>query len=292
MNNYAAKAQLLSLLTLCAFATLSCTSPQAVSTFAGDAQKTFDQGPALFRDLEASCVRRHRDAEPVVALYRPPVSSTPAAPPEEAAVCQAFAPRAEALIRASGVVSAYFKALEQLASFNTSSVSTDSEQAATNAATAAQLDPSQIDSVGKLAGIVMQAFTAHYQRRHLLEALRQADSALGSATQGFQTVVGTDYESLLASERRALVSRYQEVGETGDRATVLLLNRAYSDDLQQLDRRKAAADAYVQALLEIREGHHQLALNAGRLGAKELSLAIEPYTSRLQTLLPRVQQAF
>jgi len=277
------------LLVLAACLAGSCTSPQAVATFADNAQKALGQGPELFRDLQASCVRRHQDAQPIVAVYLPPAASAPGQA-DVPAVCHAFGPQGDALIQASGVLTAYIKAIQQLAAFNTSSVSSQSESAAENAATAAQLNTVQIDSIGKLTGFVAQAFTAHYQRRHLVEYLRQADSSVSSVTQGFQDIVGKDYESLLAEERRALGFRYQQAGDVSDRATILLLNRAYIADLQELDRRKAAADAYVQALGLIREGHHQLALNAGHLGSKQLSLAVASYDTKLQALLPQLQK--
>ncbi len=100
------------------------------------------------------------------------------------AVCARFAPQGEALAKASGVLSAYFKALQQLASFNTSTVSSASEQTAENAATAANLSSTQMADVGKLAALVTQIFTARYQRRHLLEYLREADTSISSVTTG------------------------------------------------------------------------------------------------------------
>ncbi len=46
------------------------------------------------------------------------------------------------------------------------------------------------------------------------------------------------------------------------------------------------------ALQQIRDGHHTLAKNAGHLSAKDLSVALQPYTSELQTLVPALQKSF
>ncbi len=182
--------------------------------------------------------------------------------------------------------------MQQLASFNTSTVSSDSQHAAENAAFTAQLNLTQADSLAKLAGLVTEAFTGHYQRSRLAQYLREADPSISSVTKGFEQIVSQDYLGLLREERQTSTARYQKVGDISNGATILLLNRAYTDDLKELDRRKAIADAYVQALRQIRDGHHQLALNANRLRARDLSLALQPYTTNLQALAPVLQKGF
>ncbi len=270
-----------------------CTSPQNIATFAGTAQSALEQGPAIFRDLHGSCLRRHSDADPITALYLPPPPGT-ATPnvANENPVCTPLAPQGDALTKASDVLAAYFRAMQQLASFNTSTVSAANQQAAENAAVGAQLPLNQVDSLGKLAGFITDAFTGHYQRSRLAQYLRQADPSISSVTRGFEEIVSEDYGGLLREERQTFTARYQNIGDSGSSATILLLNRAYTDDLKELDRRKAVADAYVQALQEIRAGHHQLALSADRLNTRDLSLALLPYTAKLQALVPVLQKGF
>lgn len=278
---------------ICALSLSGCTSPEAIAAFAGSAQKVLQQSPAIFTDIHDSCVRRHLDARPITPLYLPsPSQDSAPGSPNESPVCAPFGPQGQALTKASDVLAAYFEAIEQLAAFNTSSVGTTSLQAAEYAATAAQLSTTQIDSVGKLAGLVTQAFTEHYRQSHLVKYLREADPSISSVTQGFEDIVAKDYEGLLREERQTITARYQNVGTAGNNATILLLNRAYTDDLNELHRRAAAADAYVEALEQIRAGHHQLAQNAGHLHAKELSLALQPYTAKLQALVPVLQKGF
>ncbi len=272
-------------------ATLSCTSPAAIANFADASEKALAQGPPIFRDLHDSCLRRHLAVQPILPAYLPSGSKS-SAPADVEAVCAAFAQQGDGLAKASDVLSAYFRAMQQLASFNTSTVSAPAEQAAENAATGAQLNLVQIDSIGKLAGIVTEAFTAGYRRRRLNEYLRQADQSISAVSGGFQNIAGKDYESLLVEERSALVFRYRQAGDATNSATILLLNRAYGDDLAELNRHKAAADAYVQALALIRDGHHTLAQNAGRLNTKGAGLAIQPYTEKIEALLPVIEKGF
>ncbi len=269
----------------------SCAAPQAVATFSADAQKALDQGSATFKDIHASCVRRHEDAAPIAPIFMP------AAPKEassgsgdEIPQCTVFARQGDALAKASNVLSAYFRALQQLAAFNSSTVSGPGQQAAASAAVAAQLKPVQVDSISKLANLVTELFTQQYQQRRLLHVLLEADPSITSITQGFADIASKDYVGLLAEEQQTLAARYQGVSESKGLASTLLLNRAYSEDLNTLKRRKAAAEAYVEALRSIREGHHQLAESAKRLNAKQLTAALQPYTEKLEGLLPALQQ--
>ncbi len=267
-----------------------CTSLKTIATFAETAQKALNQGPAIFRDIHESCIRRHEDAQAIAPIYLPaPTRPQSAASTNTPAVCVQFAAEGDALAKASDVLVAYFKAIQQLASFNTSTVSTPSLQTAENAALSAQLSYTQMDSVGKLAGFVTQAFTERYQRKRLISLLREADPSISSLTKGFEDIASKNYEGLLREERQTITARYQKVGYSTDGAVTLLLDRAYTQDLNDMNRRSAVAQAYIQALGEIRDGHHKLAEIANHLRAKDLNLALDPYIGKLQTLLPALQ---
>jgi hypothetical protein len=180
--------------------------------------------------------------------------------------------------------------MQQLASFNTSTVSAASETAAQNAATAASLNSTQVDSAAKLASLVTQVFTETYQRRRLLEDLRSADAPVANITQGLESVVNI-YIRSLHDEQQTVTARYQAVGGTDDTAVLLLLDRAYSDDVADIDRRRKAAAQYQEALKTVREGHHQLVTGAHHLSAKELNVALQPYTSKLMDLVTALQKS-
>lgn len=269
----------------------SCTSPEAVADFSSTAQKALRQGSPIFRDIPASCARRHLDAQPTSPIYFAEGGDSGSAGAGGSPVCARFEPQGEALVKASNVLIAYFAAIQQLAAFNTSTVSSDSERVAENSAAAAQLSLTQIDSIGKLAGLITQAFTKRYKRTHLVTCVREADASVASVTRGFEDIVSKDYEGLLREEQQTVTARYQNIGDIQDRALILLLNRAYMADVNDLTRRKTAAEAYVQALEQIRDAHHALAQNAQRLNSKQFAVALNAYTTKLQALVPAAQIA-
>ncbi len=270
---------------------VSCAPPTVVATFAADAEKTADAGAPLFSDIHASCVRRHRAAAPVSPIFFPAsLGAAEGGTPPEVPQCAAFRPEGEALVQESKVLSAYFRALQQLASFNSTSVTEAGAQTGSNIALASGLNATQLDSISKLASLITEAFTESYRQRDLVKVLVQADPSIASVTRGFEDIVSKDYEGLLREEQQTLPAQYQAVADSKNPGTILLLNRAFSSDLNDLSQRKATAEAYVQALQQVREGHHTLAEMAKRLKPKQLGLALQRYTDRLEALLPVIEK--
>ena len=277
------------LLTALIAASLSCAPPQAVATFAQAAGGAVTAGAPIFRDLYDSCIRRHADAAPVVPVYSVNAAQSAANPSaSSAAACAVFAGERDALVKLSGILTSYLQAMQELAQFGASSVTAPAAEAGAGAATAGTLSLAQIDSVSKLSGLVVEAFTSGYQRKHLQTLLQSADPHVVVITQGLEKIVGSDYPSLLDEEERTLKRRYRQVDDNSSSAVVLLLNRAYSDDMQQLQERRAAAAAYVEALRQIRDGHGKLAGTA-HFRSKQLGLALQPDISQLQALVPRIE---
>ena len=269
------------------FLVLSCAPPQAIATFAGDAGKTFDGGIPLFADIHDSCLRRHTAAASISPNFLPAAlqAANSAAPPE-IPQCAVFVPQVEQLTKASKVMSAYFLAMQQIASFNTTGMNGQAEQTASNIGAVSGLNLTQVDSVSKLAHVLTQALTEHYRQADLVKLLSQADPSIASVTEAFADIASKDYDGLLREERQTLASQYQAVADVKAPATIFLLNRAYADDINQLDTRKAAAEAYVEALRQIREGHHELTKSAKSLKTKKLTAALQTYTQKIEALLP------
>jgi hypothetical protein len=269
-------------LILVVVACTSCNSPQAVAEFAASAAQAVEQGTPLFRDLYGSCARARLDRQPIEPLFKgKPALEQPAS------ACARVQSEGDALITDSATLSAYFNAIHELAASNTSGVTAPSTNAAVQAATTANLTFSQATAVGKLAGLVAQAAAGHYQKSHLIRYLDEANTSVLDAAQAFETVA-RDYEGMLDEERRAMRARYQDASGSADTAVVLLLNHAYTADLEEIQRRKAAADAYIAALEQVSEGHQKLASE----DAKEWGPALEPYTSKLKKLVPQMQKGF
>jgi hypothetical protein len=260
----------------------SCNSPQGVAEFAASAAQAVEQGPPLFRDLYGTCARAWLDRQPVEPVFK---GKQPLEQP--ASTCARFQSEGDALIADSATLGAYFNAIHDLAAFNTSSAKAPSTTAAAQAASTANLTVSQVNAIGKLGGLVTDAATGHYQRSHLSRYLKEANTSVIDAVQAFETVA-RDYEGMLDEERRAVRARYQDASGAADTAVVLLLNHAYAEDMNDLGRRKAAADAYIAALEQVSEGHQKLASS----NARKWGPALEPYTSKLKKLVPQMQKGF
>ena len=284
----ASQKQILLLLALVVFGALSCSPPTSIAAFAGDADQAITAGAPIFADIYDSCVRRRADEESITPRFPSAGEKSGDATMESA--CGPFAPEVKELESVSTVMSAYFRAMHDLAAFDEATPSGEAEQAGQHFGTAAVLSATQVDSIAKLSGLITRAVTGHYQRSKLGELLRAADPHIAVVSQALETILTKDYGSLLDEEKRALRRRYLEVSGTKEQAVILLLNRAYSEDLNELQRRRGAAKAYVETLKQAREGHHQLASAAGQLNGKETALALQPYISRLETLMPAVER--
>ena len=274
-------------LSLSIFGALSCAPPAAVATFAGGADKAIAAGTPIFADIHESCVRRQAEEEHIAPQY-PHVGQNPTSAAGNS-VCTSFAAEVQELESVSSVLSAYFRAIQELAAFDEANVSAQAEHAGENVGTAAVLSLNQADAVAKLSGLITRAVTGDYQRSKLREFLRTADPHVAAISQALETILTRDYGSLLDEEERAIKRRYQQVSGTREIATVLLLNRAYTEDLNELKRRRRTAEAYVNVLKQARDGHHVLASGAERFNNKEISLVLEPYILQLEAFTPAIQ---
>jgi hypothetical protein len=259
----------------------SCSSPVAVATFAAGAQKAVDQGQVVFADLPNSCERREADrrSDAEVLVDTSPGVLIPAR-------CAGFVTQREALVKASSVLSDYFQVLNQVASFGTSSLGTTASSDAQQLESEAHLKDS--GGLSALAGILVQAATESYQRKRLAEHIRAANTPIQNVTLAFAQIALEDYQNgLLLTEETTLRERYGDFAEhaTGRKDPVVFLLRArWQEDMSGLVQRRAAVAAYVLALEKVRKGHQELADQAAKLNSRELSAALAPYTTSLESL--------
>ena len=269
----------------------SCIPPQGIATFADGAAKALEGGNALFSDIHGSCLRRHV-VLPTHALFFAPGSQLTESPvePPELPQCASLAAQSDALTKASNVLSSYFRAMQQLALFNNATAVDAGTQTGAGIALASGLNTIQVDSVSKLATLLTETVTERYQQHNLARILSEADPSVASITQAFEQIAEKDYLSLLREEQQTVAAQYREVSDTKNPATLLLLNRAYGQDLDGMNTRKKAASAYVESLQQIREGHHMLAKQAGGRNTKQLTAELRAYTTKLSGLLPTLSK--
>jgi hypothetical protein len=279
------------LVSLSLLGALSCTPPTSIATFAESAHGAIAQGPPVFADIYESCARRQAAEASVAPNYphneRGRIQNP--AKPSDSSVCAAFVPEVKELDEVSSVLSAYFEAIQELAAFDETSVSGEAEKTGEGISAAAIFSTNQADAVAKLSELITRAFTEHYRRNKLKELLMSADPHVAAISQALDEIVSKDYDSLLEEEERAVNRRYQETGAANDAAVILLLNRAYREDRDPLQRRRAAAKAYSAALRQARDGHHKLAAGVAQMNNKEISLALQPYIAQLRALALSVQ---
>ena len=262
----------------------SCNPPAAVANFASVAGQTVTRGGPVYEDIHDSCLRRQADEAHLQPEYLNPSAQFNGA-------CASLVPAVQEAQQAASVLANYFRAMQQLAAFDESQVSTQAMQTGASLSTAAVLSANQVDAVSKLSGLITEVATRHYRRAKLRDIVTEADPHIAAVTQGLETVITKDYAGLLDEEQRALNRRYRLVHRADEPATVLLLNRAYTQDMAALQRRREAARAYASALKEIRDAHHDIAQKAGQLGSKQTALALQPYISQLQAAAPKMQEA-
>ncbi len=278
------QAALAQLIALACLSLTGCAPPPAVATFAQEACRVLQAGNSITNDLPESCERRHWMGKPLPQMTLP----APGAPPEATSACQPFRQGRLEVSRVSKLLSSYFSALEELSRFNTVTVSDPAGLAGANAGTAANLGAVQSDSAGKLASILTLAVTERYRRGRTTQLLREADSSVSAILTGLEQIAGSDYVSLLKEEGRTNASTFREAGLNQSPSMVLLLNRAYRQEVVSGQRRLNAAGAYVAALHEIAEGHAALAkLGLGK--SAKITDALAPHISQLQRLLPAMK---
>ncbi len=259
----------------------SCSSPVAVAAFAASAVKAVDQGQAIFADLPNSCERREADRRSDSEIL---VDTSPGLPVP--ARCAGYVTQRDALMKASAVLSDYFQVLNQVASFGTSSLGTTASSDAQQLATEAGLKDG--GAISALAGILVQAATEGYQRKRLAEHIKAANPAIQNVTLAFAQIAVEDYQNgLLLSEETTLRERYGDFAEhTAGRndPVVFLLRVRWQEDMGGLVQRRAAVATYALALEKVRKGHQELADQAGKLNSRQLTKALAPYTTSLESL--------
>lgn len=279
----AARAQLIAF--TCAFL-IGCAPPPAVGTFAEQANLVMEAGKPITDDLPASCERRHWIGQPLGQA----TLLAPARAPKLNETCDRFRQESTEIAVVRRVLADYFSALAQLSRFNTASISEPAGITGTNAGTAGNLSPIQSDSAGKLASILTKAMTEHYRSGKMVQLVREADGSVSALLTGLEQIAGSDYESLLEEEERTRAGTFREAGLGQSPSMVLLLNRAYREEIDFGQRRSQAAASYVSALRAIRTGHAALA-KLGAAKSAKITAALAPHITELKRLLPVIRAA-
>jgi hypothetical protein len=297
---------------------LSCGSAEAVATFAGTSTKALDQGKAIYKDIPESYARGFCARQDLSGNFRDPSPAASCVPEQglERQDLEVAQKERDGLLQISKTLTDYFDTLQQIASFGATNGSNkkqtpdnsgknkSSSPGGTGAGAAvkseaeasaqkAKFSPDEAGAAGELAGLLATVFISARLNHHLEENIREADPHIQKVTEALQRIVGADYERLLAQEGKALHNRYDDVvrNQTSPAIRLLVYNN-WRQDIAKVDEQKAAAEAFVAALKEIREGHEKLTQSSNQITAKSLAIAIQPYISKLAALIPVIEKGF
>jgi hypothetical protein len=267
------------------FLLASCTTPTAISTFCGSAATTLASAGPVLSDMEASCLREV-DSRNGFATFKPPIRTDPG--------CTEIGNKADGAAAAAKILSDYFGALNSLASFGTTKVTTDAQNllAKTGAAFGAS-SPAQT-ALGSIASFITSAATSGYQERQLEKDLTKTSEDVPIVVNALITIVQDDYvKRLLGSEDEKLTTRYKEyVNDKSPPEVLLTVDHMWKADEQALAAKRASAQSLISALQALSKGFTTLASNARQLRAQEIAGLLGPYVTQLQTLIPQIQKAF
>jgi hypothetical protein len=284
---------------------ISCVSADVVAKFASNASKSLSQGTAIFADFPASVVRRDCFSH-VLNLdfdFKPADEACVIGSLEQDNLSSAKKDRDDVLA-VQKVLIDYFDAIQQLAAFGkTKDSSGKSKDDASSGSTSAnnlkskgKLTPNDVKAVTGLAQIVVKAFSAGYKNRELSRDLTDADDAVATITAALTHIVKDDYMydskdpdagSLLNLEAGAMHRQYKDAD-----GSPMLLRVSWTALSGKLLARNSSANSYLEALDEIKSGHHRLAKQPIQLNGQSLAADLEPYISSLESLIPQIQKVF
>ena len=241
--------------------------------------------PGVSGDLYASCERRAALVERIPRAERPSGISPDCGP------AQAVAMRLGA---DESALTEYLRALSRLGASATltygkalgadvTTVNDFGVSAGANKELAADSQKAAVAALtltSKLADLASRHLRARDVRRIVVEA----NPGVQALTAALYQVGDADYGSELADERGFLDAYYQgpiAAAGTGDRLTLILVQRQYDSDVERLQRRQSAAAEYGAVMQEIGTLHAKLT-EAARDSAG--------FEGRVKALAPQVEQ--
>jgi hypothetical protein len=257
----------------------SCSSLDAVANFATQSSQALAQGPAIFNDIGASCIRAQliqgkSDADAATA-------------------CAEFTDQTPAMLAASKTLVDYFTAISQLASTgktaSSKQKSADDQKAATKAAAKAPASGTLMKSVGSIITLIGKLAAEGYRVEHLQKDLNSVSGDVDAVLDALGKIGDQDYSRVLAIEQQVYNRQFEDLGllPAGDPSTkiirVLVVDNE-SKEARLLAAKQAAAKAYGEAIQKIKDGHNKLLQHPGKLDAKDVPALIQPYTDDLSQI--------
>ena len=260
----------------------ACDTPASVAKFCASAVAALQPGPLLLDDIKASCIR---ELETQQDFGKFPIAD-PSAPE-----CDAQGKQVAGLKAASRLLTEYFTALDNLASFDTAKPAEDVNALAGKVTAAAKMSESMQKSAGAIAGFLTRVASSGYRQRHLTNDLVGVRGDVQVVMEGLSEAAGTLYLRELNAEAQKTSARYREYALMHPEAA-LSLDARWQADRAAFDAKRKAVQCYQEALAAAIKGNAELAAHTHDLKAKDLSALLTSYSSQLDNLAPVIRRAF
>jgi len=262
-----------------------CTTPDSVSQFCGSATSTLSAARPVFADMKQSCLREVQSRTEFGSFTLPV---------QEDSGCTAIGKQADGAEAAIAILSNFYQALDDIASYGTSKAGADANDLAAQAGAAFGAGSTTQNALGSIAGIIVSASTARYQQKQLEKDLASASGSIKQVNDALITILRDDYIGrLLESEEQKLNTRYAEFVKLHPSPEVkLLLDERWYADERALQARRASAKSLIAALDTMSKGTADLSANAHQLKTRELVVILEPYVGQLKGLVPLIEKGF
>ncbi len=267
------------------FALSGCTTPDSVSEFCASATSTLDAAGPVFADMKQSCLREVASRTEFGAFSPPAQDDTN---------CAAIGEKSAGAQAALSILSDFYDALNDLASFGSTKAGADAQGLVPQTGAAVGSGSSTQSALTSLAKMIASAASGRYQQKQIEKDLVSASGSITQVNDALIKILQEDYIGRqLGSEEEKLGVRYKEFAKLhpSPEVTLSLDNRWHSDE-KTLQARRASAKSLIAALNTLSKGTADLAANAPHLKAKESAALLEPYVVRLKSLLPLIQRGF
>jgi hypothetical protein len=213
---------------------------------------------------------------------------------QEDAACDEIGTEVKGAVAATKLLAEYFNAIDSLASFGTTTASSDAQQLAEQASSAFGASSDAKGAVGSMASFLTNAALSGYKRKQLEKDLNAVSGNIAAVTTALVKIVNEQYlNRILIDEESKTGIRYLEFKKIARSPEVTLsLDDTWQANLKTFESKRASARSLAAALSAMSDGMSALAQKSHSLTEKEVPGLIAPYTAQIQALIPQIQKAF
>ena len=278
----------------CLVPATGCVESDAVSKFATQAHDALNLGQPVLEDLEGSCMRAHMIKAAVAVppgtnqLFDANLRTEAANDP----VCSAYAQAQPGELAILKVLTDYFGALSQLAATGTSATGKDSSASADKAKSSSPTEEQNAVAAAQgLAAFLGKVASNGYRERELEKAVQGQKGNVDAVIAALRDIVQNRYEdNQLVREKQEITDADGKLLPNADDATKALFRVQWQRSMDEIEKKHAAADAFLKALDKMQQGYDALC-GASSLKAKDLPSLVQPYTDSIQSLIPSIEKA-